>query len=152
MNTTSFIKSAFLAGLAIGLLGNLPVLNFVNCLLCLWVWVGGLLAVLLYRRSERAAPGLTPGQGAGLGALAGLFGTLVGVVVYAMFSFITMPMMDSLARFLEVEGDLPFQQGGLQGVGVTSLFFCMVNIVLYPLFGALSGLISASYFQRKTQT
>ncbi len=51
--------------------------------------------------------------------------------------------MSSLAQALKVEGDLPF---GTQNPGSAlggMLFFLVFDIVLYPLFGALGGLITA---------
>ena len=143
MNTRSFLLSALIAGAVLGTLANLPFLNFVNCLLCLWVWLGGIFAVFLYRRFQHGERGLTAGQGAGLGAVAGVIGALVGVVVYALTSFITMPLMNSLARSLQIEGDLPFQSG-IWGTVATATFFLIVNLVLYPIFGAIGGLIASS--------
>jgi hypothetical protein len=147
MNSRSFFLSALIAGVAIGLLGNLPVLNLINCFLCIWVWVGGFLAVFLYRRFQHGGPGLTGGQGAGLGALAGLIGALVGVVVYALTSFISMPLFNNLARSFDIEGDLPWQTGGFPGVLASAIFFLIVDIVAYPLFGAISGFIAASFLR-----
>lgn len=144
MNSRSFILSALIAGAVIGLLGNLPVLNLINCFLCIWVWVGGVLAVVLYRRFQHGGPGLTGGQGAGLGALAGLIGAFVGVVVYALTSFISMPLFNNLARSFDIEGDLPWDAGGFPGVLASALFFMVVDAILYPLFGAISGFIAAS--------
>jgi len=50
MNTRSFVLSVLIAGVVIGFLANLPILNLINCALCIWVWLGGILAVFLYRR------------------------------------------------------------------------------------------------------
>lgn len=144
MNSRSFILSAVIAGVVIGVLGNLPVLNILNCFLCIWVWAGGILAVFLYRRFEHGAGVLTSAQGAGLGALSGLIGAFVGVVVYALTAFISMPLFNSLARSLDIQGDLPWDAGGFPGILASALFFLVVDAILYPLFGALSGLITAS--------
>jgi len=144
MNTRSFFTSAFVAGIVIGFLGNLPVLNFVNCLCCVWAWLGGALAVVLYQRSQGGQPTPTPGQGAGLGAAAGLVGALVGAVVFVLTSAVSFPLMDDLARNLEIEGDLPFQTWGVWEAIAMTFFFLLVNGVLYPVFGALGGVIAAS--------
>jgi hypothetical protein len=77
--------------------------------------VGGALAVFLYRRLQQGKLGLTPAQGAGLGALSGLIGALCGVLVYALTSSLSTPLFNSIARFLQVEGDLPFQSGDWGG-------------------------------------
>ena len=68
--------------------------------------------MFLYRRFEHGGPGLTGGQGAGLGVLSGLIGAFVGVVVYALTSFISMPLFNNLARSFDIQGDLPWDAGG----------------------------------------
>ena len=90
-------------------------------------------------------------QGAGLGALSGLIGALVGVVVSALTSSLSMPLFERLARLFQIEGDLPFQAGGAGAVITQSLIFLVINAVVYPIFGALSGLITASLFWKKPQ-
>lgn len=150
MNTRSFLLSSLIAGAVLGVLGNLPVLNFINCLLCLWVWLGGIFAVYLYNRYERSRTqldqaGATVGQGAGIGALAGVVGAFVGVIVYALTSFISTPMLESLARSLDIN---MFNPG--TGIGRAMTFFCF-NIILYPLFGAIGGLLGAGVFWKRQQ-
>jgi hypothetical protein len=148
MNSRSFIFSALIAGVIIGVLANLPLLNLINCFLCLWVWVGGILAVVFYRRFQHGGPDLTPGQGAGLGAVAGLIGAFVGVVVYAATSFISMPLFARLAEYLQVQGDLPFRVGDPGALLASAFAFFVMDVVAYPLFGALSGLVGASLFRK----
>ena len=152
MNSRSFFLAALIAGVAIGLLGNLPVLNLINCFLCIWVWVGGVLAVFLYRRFEHGAADLTGGRGAGLGALAGLIGAFVGVVVYALTSFISIPLFENLVQTFDIEGYQPWDARGLGGVLASALIFLVANVVLYPLFGALSGYITASLMKKQPPT
>lgn len=150
MNSRSAMWTVLIAGAAIGLLGNLPVLSLVNCILCVWVWLGGALAVYVYRRFQSGQPGPTPGQGAALGAVAGVVGALIGAVVYFLTASLSAPIMDSLVQALKVEGDLPF---GAQNPGSAlggTLFFLAVDIVLYPLFGALGGLVMANITRGRT--
>jgi hypothetical protein len=149
MNTRSYFLSALIAGAVIGVLGNFPLVNFVNCLLCIWVWLGAGLAVFLYTRFQPGDPSLTVGQGAGLGAVSGVIGALVGAVVYALTSFITLPMFQSIVDAIEEQGistQLSSGFWGFFGVG----FFACLNLILYPLFGALGGLIGASLFRKKS--
>jgi hypothetical protein len=148
MNTRSLWLSALIAGAVIGFLGNLPLLNLVNCLLCIWAWAGGALAVLLYRRFDPTGPGLTAGQGAGLGALSGLFGALVGAVVFMITSPLLLPLMNNLSRALQIGDDTLFRSGGIGEILVTGLIFLAFNLVFYPLFGALGAAITASLANR----
>ena len=149
MNTRSFLLSVLIAGLITGVLGNFPLLNLINCFLCIFVWFGGFLAVIFYNRFQHGGPVATPGQGAGLGALTGLIGAVVGAVVFAITSSLSVPLFASLARFLQVEGDLPFSPGfGFAEVAGLTFFFLIVDAILYPIFGALGGLITASMIKQ----
>ena len=151
MNTRSFLLSSLIAGVVIGLLGNLPILNLINCFFCVFVWAGAILAVLLYRRFQPGQLGLTPGQGAGLGALSGLVGALVGLVVNPLTSYISVPLWTSLARSFQIQGDLPFKTGDLGSLLSTAIIFFIVDAVLYPLFGAISGFIAVNLIGKQSQ-
>jgi len=154
MNTRSLLLSALIAGALLGTLANLPVLNFINCFLCIWVWLGGIFAVYLYNRYERkrtqtAVASATPGQGAGVGALAGVFGAFIGAVVYALTSFISAPLMQGLASALNI--DVPSQGSGFVGALIGTMIFFFINIILYPIFGAIGGLLGAGVFWKRPQ-
>jgi hypothetical protein len=143
MNSRSFILSALISGVIIGILANLPVLNVINCFLCVFVWIGGIAAVFIYRAMQHGTLGLTIGQGAGLGALAGLFGAFVGIFVNLLTGFISQPLFNSIANYLQI-GDLPFRSNSLPSMILSSFFFFIIDAIAYPLFGALSGLITVS--------
>ncbi len=145
MNTRAFLLAVLIAGVVIGFLGNLPILNLINCALCVWVWLGGALAVLLYRRLQHGRPTtVTTGQGAGLGALAGLIGAVIGVFVFLVTSPLSIPLMNALALNLGVQGDMPFRSSTIGEIVATAFIFLVVDAVLYPLFGALGGVIAAA--------
>jgi len=152
MNSRSFVVSAVIAGVIIGFLANLPALNIINCFLCIWVWVGGILSVFLYRRLQHGEFTLTVAQGAGLGALSGLIGAFVGIVVNALTSFISTPMFISIARYFQIEGDLPFKTGDLRSLIISTFFFFILDALGYPLFGAISGFITASLLGKEPQS
>jgi hypothetical protein len=76
MNTRAFLLSALVAGLVMGLLGNLPLLNLINCILCLWIWLGGFCCVPV--PAFHTSTGLTVGQGLGLGPLLELMQLYLG--------------------------------------------------------------------------
>jgi hypothetical protein len=150
MNTRSYIFSMLIAGAIIGLLANLPALNIINCFLCIWVWLGGALAVIFYRQFQKSDPYLTPGQGAGLGALSGLIGAFVGIFVNALTSFISYPMFNSIMQYLQIQGDNPFRQG-IPALITSTFFFFILDVIGYPIFGALSGFITASLFKKEME-
>ncbi len=61
-------------------------------------------------------------------------------------------MFIEIARYFNVQSDLPFRTGGIGGVLVSSFFFFTLDAIAYPLFGALSGLITASLMGQKPKT
>jgi len=150
MNTRSFALAVLIGGAVMALLGNLPLVNLVNCVLCIWVWLGGAVAVMLYRRFTPGTPAVTGGQGAALGAVAGLVGAILGFGVLLLTSAVTTPVMESLARALDIQGEMPFAPSGPGGTVAGALFFLLIDLGLYPLFGALSGLITANSGKRNT--
>ena len=148
MNKRSQWLSVLIAGAAIGILGNLPLLNLVNCILCIWVWIGGSVAVLFYRRFQGGrAP--TAQQGAGLGALSGLVGAAIGFLVFLVTGPLLTSIFNSIASTLQAEGELPFQSGPPGGNVTAAFIFLAVDAVLYPIFGALGGLITANLMKEK---
>jgi hypothetical protein len=152
MNTRSFGLAVLIAGAVMALLGNLPIVNLVNCLLCIWVWLGGGLAVLTYRRLEHGQPGPSGPQGAGLGAVSGLIGAALGFGVFLLTAAISTPIMENLARALKIEGDMPFGSASPGGSLGGALIFLVLDLVLYPLFGALGGLITANIARSRDNT
>ena len=144
MNARAFWLSTLTAGALMGLLANLPVLNLINCFLCLWIWLGGALAVYLYRRFHPAGVAPTVGQGALLGIVAGVIAAVVGAVVFTVTGAISMPIISELARTLRIEGDFASPTLGFGEFLGVSVGFFLLNIVLYPLFGALGAIIAAS--------
>ena len=143
MNKRSLWLSALIGGAVMGLLGSLPLLNLVNCILCIWVWIGGSIAVYFYRRFEGGQAPM-PQQGAGLGALSGLLGAAIGFVVFLATGPLLTSIFNGLANTLQVQGDLPFESATPSGNIVAAAGFLVVDLVLYPLFGALGGLVTAN--------
>lgn len=152
MNSRSFIYSAIISGIVIGLLANLPALNLINCFLCIFVWIGGILSIFIYRGFQHGEFNLTAKQGAGLGALSGLIGAFVGIFVNALTNFISMPMFISLADYLKIDLNVPPQTGSLASIITSTFFFFVLDAIFYPLFGAISGYITASLMKSGKQT
>jgi hypothetical protein len=79
----SVLKPAFLAGVALGVLSALPL---VNCCCLLWLGGGGLLAVYLLRQDY--AGEIVAGLGAKAGFLAGMIGALFWQILELPISYI----------------------------------------------------------------
>ncbi len=150
MNSRSLFIAAGIAGVAIGLLSSIPILNWVNCLLCAWVWAGGILAVFLYQRNEGASIMMKPEQGALLGAIAGVIGaiivSIIGAIIGGATNTAVISMLQNNPQFADQFGDYLAQ---LAAQGGFSLLGLACNLVLYTIFGAVGGLIGAAVFKPK---
>lgn len=146
MNTRSLLVSAAIAGALTALLSSIPLLNMVNCLVCGWLWIGGIFAVWMYRKNAGVLP--DSGGGAMVGALAGLVGAIVASMLSAV---LTMVGVGVSAIPAEAVGQIRDVFGELAEVlvsGTATLFVGLViNLVLYPIFGAIGGLLGVAVFK-----
>ncbi len=159
MNQDSFLKSALIGGVALGVLSALPVLGAVNCLCCAWVIGGGMLAAHLYVRDSTMP--VTLGTGVLLGLLAGV----VGAVVDTLF---TIPlhmalrgsavMSEQLREWADEFPNLPGEYremlrslaGGGMAIGsflfVVTAFF---KLIVYGIVAMLGGALGVAVFERR---
>jgi hypothetical protein len=151
-----YIVPALIAGLAAGVLSGIP---FVNCLCCLWIIGGGVLAVRLL--ADRTPGNLTGGDGALVGALAGI----VGALARGFMDILMKPVNDALVRRMQdslpqLSNQMPawlpswlkdvVERGTPRGFSL-GLFFLnlFVTAAIFAVLGILGGVIGASVFGRK---
>jgi hypothetical protein len=161
----SKLMPALYGGIIIGVISGIPYLNFVNCVCCAGVLFGGFMAVFLYNKdlTPDMAP-LTSGDSIQLGALAGLFGAIVGNVIYGLI-MVTVgnvageAMYEMLISFYEAVGiadQMPPEAMDQMYEGMTKPELDPTNIVLSfvidPLFGLLGGLIGYAIYKPKAGT
>lgn len=142
MNTKNLLVASLVGGLVITILANVPILNFINCLLCAGFWGGAILAVWLYKRQ---AGSVTLGQAVAVGTLAGLFAGVIGFLL--SFTGLTgaQALMDSYAQFVPSEGAAspPLE-------GVAAIAFNFLGLLTNIIFGAIGGLIGGAIFKSRT--
>jgi len=155
----SKLTPALAGGAVMAVLSSVPIISIGNCICCLWILLGGAVAVIIYNRGLPEGQSVNGGEGAVLGLLAGIFGALFGTILsYLFMSLGDMGMTKNILRgIMERQNDLSpelenflrnFEEGRAFSPGfiLISLFASLfVNIV----FGALGGLIGASLFKKK---
>jgi hypothetical protein len=139
MNAKNLIIAS-LAGAAVSLvLANVPILNLVNCLLCVGFWGSALFAVWLYHRMTGS---VTLGQAVAIGTLAGFWAGLFGFLL----SFVGLAgagaLLNSYKTFLPA--DTSIQMPAASGIPFTLAGVC-VDLV----FGSIGGLIGGLIFRNK---
>jgi len=144
MNNRSMLISALVGALVMIVLSNVPVLSLINCLLCAGICIGGMVAVWFYRRQTGTA--LTTGQAAAVGAVAGVIAGIVGAILAATLG------ADAIQTAIESDptGQVRSALGGLVGGAGSFLVSFVINIIVYPLFGAIGGMIYAALTNRPT--
>ena len=165
----SKFRAAGLAGVAMGVVSALPGLSLVNCCCCAGIIGGGVLAVYLYKQEfrEEMAP-LESTDGLVLGILAGLVGafsaTVISLLILLVFGRWEAEMMrqivDKLLDSMESSGSIPgsaadnirtmvedAMKESTTVVGVLSGL--IMNLIIYPIFGMLGGLLGFAFFKPK---
>jgi hypothetical protein len=150
----SKLQPALLGGVVIGVLSALPVISAGNCLCCLWVILGGILATYLLQQAQPTP--VEAADGAIVGLLAGVVGAVVGTVVSIPIQMLMGPMgSEALRRILEQSGgDMPaevrdvFEQMSRGGVGGALMFVgLLMSLVVNAIFGAIGGALGTTLFK-----
>ncbi len=159
MNQDSFLKSALIGGVALGVLSALPVLSAVNCLCCAWVIGGGMLAAHLYVKDSLMP--VTLGTGVLLGLLAGV----IGAVVETLF---TIPlhmalrgsavMAEQLRELADQVPNLPAESrellrslasGGPAVGSILFIVFAFFRLIVYGIIAMIGGALGVAVFEKR---
>ena len=149
-----YLRPALIAGAVAGILSGLPIVSAGNCLCCLWIIGGAVLAVNLL--AKNTVGGLTSGDGAIVGALTGI----VAAVVDTLMSIPLRPFNMDLARrwmgkVSEFGYDMPSNLDGFLdgGAGLQSpgwfLLSLFLSAAVFTVVGVLGGIIGVSIFAKK---
>src|SRR3990172_5525874 len=84
LSMPSLLYSAGIAGAVAGIASGLPLIGALNCLLCAWLWLGGMGAVWLYNNREKTS--LDAGKGVLVGASAGVVAAIIASIFAAFGS------------------------------------------------------------------
>ena len=107
MNQGGMLKPALIAGVLLGILSALPLIQWVNSCCCAWVIGGGIFAAYLYVRESAEA--VTLGRGLALGLLTGVIGGIVSVLMslpLLYISFANTKVLEELSKSVEHVPDL----------------------------------------------
>jgi uncharacterized protein involved in cysteine biosynthesis len=142
---------ALVGGAVAGVLMAIPL---VNCLCCLWIIGGAMLASYLLARNSTAS--LTSGDGAIVGVFAGIVAAVVEAFVSLPFQALNQQFlrrfMEQLSQFTEDmpsgwEKWLDIGRGGISPAWF--LLSLVISMAVFAVFGALGGVIGASLFGKK---
>jgi len=141
---------ALIGGAFAGILTAIP---FVNCLCCLWIIGGGVLAAYFVTKNSPVI--LSVGDGAIAGVFAGMIGAVIDFLISIPLAPINNAFFQSMfARLSEYMGEMPEGwEGWFEGDFETSIPFALlglvINMVVFSIMGALGGIIGMSLFGKR---
>jgi len=152
MDELEWKRPALIGGLISGILSVVPFFNKKNVCLCLWAWIGGIVAAkLLIDRSQRIVTGK---DGAKIGLYSGL---IAGVIVLLITTPLTLWRMDQLLKALiAFMANAPDAQSFYMRVQdnpalklMFSFIIAFVSAILVLGFTVLGGLIGVAMFEKR---
>jgi hypothetical protein len=148
MNIKNLLISAAIGAMIITAMANVPILNLVNCLLCVGFWAGAILAVWLYRRFEGS---VSLGQGVAIGAVTGLLAGVLGFALSFVGAAGVEAMFNGAVAILPPEATVDMDEATMEFItGPGAILLNLVGVLVNIIFGALGGLIGGAIFRPKT--
>ena len=137
MNTKNLWIAALGGAVLTTLVSNLPLIGFVNCLLCAGFWGSAIFAVWLYRRLNGT---LTVGQGVRIGALTGLLAGVLGLILSLVGLAGAQGFLNGARQFLPADATQGMNEFPAWGGWIFNLLGVIFNIG----FGAMGGWIGGA--------
>jgi hypothetical protein len=165
----SKLRTTLLGGLIIGAITGTPVISILNmCCCCGGVMLCGMMSLYLYRQEFKEDVQLLESSDALIvGIMTGLAGAFIGTILAVLINFILGPIdkqiMIKLLSWAESQGSLPpdtlikademmqtFQKSIEEGIKLRDILGNLLfNLIIYPIFSMLGGLIGFGIFGKK---
>src|SRR5215467_11489739 len=152
MDELDWKRPALIGGLISGILSVVPFVSVLNVCLCLWAWIGGIVAAkLLIGRSQRI---VTAKDGAKIGMYAGL---IAGAIVLLVTLPLTLWQMDrvlqSMIVFMKNSPEAQSFYMRIQDDPTLKIMFsfiiAFVSSILVLGFTVLGGLLGVALFEKR---
>ena len=150
-------QPALYAGIAIGLLSGLPVINLGNCICCLWVVGGGALAVYLMQQEHPYS--VSAADGALVGLMAGAIGGIVAMLISIPITMAMGPVQQRILDRIAENPDIPEQtrdlihnmgaRAAMGGAVAFRVIFGLLAACVYAIVAMLGGLLGVALFKKK---
>lgn len=153
-NKQDYFRPALIAGGVAGILSAVPMINYVNCLCCLWVVAAGAFGVYLLKKGT-AGP-ISKSDGALVGAVTGLVAamakTIAAIPLRGFDLALSRRFLDRLAELAPSEMPAGWDKWLDQGAGPLTPAFLILGLfltsIIFAAFGALGGVIGTALFSR----
>lgn len=140
MNTKNLWIAALIGAVVTTFFANVPLLNLVNCLICLPFWGGPLLAAWFYKNQTGT---MTMNQAIGVGVLAGVLAGLMGFLLSLIGMAGASGLVNQLRQYVPSQDIPPLLLGGM------GLAFTFIGVLTNIVFGLIGGLLGGAFFKDK---
>ena len=164
------LRIALISGVVIGVVAAIPGLSLINCCCCAGVWLGGVLAMYLYKQQfTEGMPPLESSDALMLGLMAGVIGAFVAacinVLIFVTFGPVEAELVKSIIGKvldrLSEQGSMPSDMvetlkeqidQSIKDAGRMSNIFggLFITLIVYPIFTILGALLGYAIFRPKT--
>ncbi|MFQ6108020.1 MAG: hypothetical protein ACE5L7_00510 [Candidatus Aminicenantales bacterium] len=144
---------ALIGGAAAGVFSAVP---FLNCLCCLWIIGGAMLAAYLLSKDSPVA--MTAGDGAIVGIFTGVTAAVIDAIIsipfHAINAAFVQRVMEGIAQYTE---EMPsgwerwLETGAVETSAPLFMLGLLISVVVFSILGALGGIIGISLFGKKAQ-
>jgi hypothetical protein len=149
VKTEGYAKSVLIAGGIAGVLSATPLLNLLNIICCLWILLGGAMAVYLVRSDTERK--INYGDGAYIGLLTGFFAAFVSSSLFTIFLLLGLNVAKYIPeRIPELEQFGDIFTATKVGLNAMLLWF-IFSVIIGGVFGALGGIIGTALFAKKKE-
>jgi hypothetical protein len=150
-------QPALYAGIAIGVLSALPIISLGNCVCCMWVVGGGMLAVYLMQQNYPYS--VTTADGALVGLMAGAIGGAIAALLSIPLMMAMGPFQQQVFNRIAENPDIPEQtrdlirsigaSGAMGGLIALKVVIGLAQACIMAIFGLLGGLLGVALFKKK---
>ena len=156
MPTPPKLQPALFGGLFMGVLSALPLISAGNCVCCLWVIGGGMLAAYLMQQNHPYP--IAAADGALVGVLAGLLGGVIGTIVSIPVDIMMGPIQKQLMERIMSSPDFPAEtrtmlENMTAAAAGPTVAGTLVKLVMFEIvgvvFGMFGGLLGVALFKKK---
>jgi hypothetical protein len=145
MRLFPLVIAGMVAGIFMPLFSQLPILNLVNCFPCGWIWLGGIVAVGLYRWLTDASEAMVASDGAILGIFTGVVAAFTSLIL-AIFLHSNDPAPEPSARLVPILDQIrdTFRFANLKQTSY--MFMFLFDLISFPMISAISGFVGIQLF------
>ncbi len=165
MNQPSKFSPIIISTAIMTVISLFPVLNLINLICCAGIIIGAYAGTAFYAKRLSAVDSLIQAKdGAAIGILSGVLSALIVVGITTIITMISSSnpipemykMIDKFGYQLPPEAEKMLQrisdEYNKHGFSLTiTLINFATDIILYPLFGALGGVLAASIYIKKSK-